>query len=97
VGRIRVTAVGSTDSTAVIVDPGKGIRPEDRARAIFALPGYSVNETGEIVRTPVGNVAQYVPQRKKGKSILGTVLGIGAAVLLAGLLFGKNSRSSNVA
>jgi hypothetical protein len=36
VGRIRVSRVGSTDSTADITDTGIGIRPEDRARAILA-------------------------------------------------------------
>ena len=38
VGRVRVTDVGSFDSYAVVTDLGRGIRPEDRARAVFALP-----------------------------------------------------------
>jgi hypothetical protein len=38
VGRVRVTAVGSFDSYALITDLRRGIRPEDRARAVFALP-----------------------------------------------------------
>lgn len=42
VGRIRVTSVGSQDSVAAVTDPGKGIGPEDQARAIFTLPGFRI-------------------------------------------------------
>lgn len=38
VGRIRVSSVGGTDSRALIIEGGNGIRPEDRARAIFKMP-----------------------------------------------------------
>lgn len=38
IGRARVISVQSTDATATVTDRGRGIRPEDRARAIFALP-----------------------------------------------------------
>lgn len=37
VGRVRVISVGSQDALAVITDTGKGIRPSDRARAVFEL------------------------------------------------------------
>jgi hypothetical protein len=46
VGRVRVTSVNATDSEAVIVDTGKGIRPEDKLVSVFALPGISVSSTG---------------------------------------------------
>ena len=39
VGRIRISAVGDTDSRAEVLDGGNGIRPEDRARAVFKMPG----------------------------------------------------------
>jgi hypothetical protein len=38
VGRVRISAVGDTDSRAIVLDGGNGIRPEDRARAIFTMP-----------------------------------------------------------
>jgi TolB-like protein len=38
VGRIRVSSVGDTDSRAEVRKGGNGIRPEDRARAIFKMP-----------------------------------------------------------
>jgi hypothetical protein len=38
VGRIRVSSVGDTDSRAEVREGGNGIRPEDRARAIFKMP-----------------------------------------------------------
>ncbi len=97
VGRVRVATVGSTDSVATVVDPGKGIRPEDRARAVFSLPGYEVNtNTGTIKTYPVTE-QDYNPRRgRKQKSILGTVLGIAAAVLLAALLFRPKSSTNNV-
>lgn len=40
VGRVRITSVGSDDSTADIIDIGRGIRPEDKARAVFSLPPF---------------------------------------------------------
>jgi hypothetical protein len=37
IGRIRVTRVYGTESYAAITDIGRGIRPEDKARAVFPL------------------------------------------------------------
>ena len=37
VGRVRVTSVESDSAQAIVTDPGKGIRPEDRARVIFSF------------------------------------------------------------
>ena len=37
VGRVRVTGVTAHESVAVVTDSGRGIRPEDRARAVFSL------------------------------------------------------------
>ncbi len=96
VGRIRVNSVGSTDATASVILNTKGIRPEDRARAVFSLPGYVNNTTtGE---TSVYDVAEttFKPRGEKRKSIVSSVLGLVAAVALAALLF-RPSSNSNVA
>ena len=93
IGTVRIATVGSTDSTAAVTDPGKGIRPEDRARAIFELPPYSVRTTGEIERRSVPDVGSYTPQKKRQKNIFASILGIAAAVVL--LAFVSRSKSSN--
>jgi hypothetical protein len=96
VGRVRVNSVGSTDSTASVILNTKGIRPEDRARAVFSLPGYVNNTaTGE---TRVYDVAEttFKPRGERRKSIVGTVLGLVGAVALAALLF-RPSSNTNVA
>lgn len=95
IGKIRVTRVAATDSTAAIIDRGKGIRPEDRARAIFSIPGYRVDDSGVIDRQPIGDITEYRPARKKSSSALGTILGIAAAILLAGLLFRSKSSTDS--
>lgn len=93
VGKIRVNRVDATDSTATIVDGGKGIRPEDRARAVFTLPNYFVSDNGVIKSGPVGNVQSYNVSKGKGKSPIGKILGYAAAVVL--LAFVLKSGSSN--
>jgi TolB-like protein len=95
VGKVRVTYVASTDSTATVTDSGKGIRPEDRVRAIFNLPGYTVGNDGVISQAPVKDIESYRPNQKKKKSIIGTVVGVAAAVLLATLLFKKRSNTQS--
>ena len=94
IGKIRVNGVAATDSTATIVDPGKGIRPEDKAIAIFALPGYSVDSGGIIRSAPVASVESYTPARKSRKSIVGTVIGIAVAILIAAFVFSNKNSSS---
>jgi hypothetical protein len=37
VGRVRVTRISGGDAFAAVTDRGRGIRPEDRARAIFSF------------------------------------------------------------
>lgn len=49
VAKIRITNVFPTDSEAEIVDAGLGIRPEDRIRAVFPMPGFTTR--GELVKT----------------------------------------------
>jgi hypothetical protein len=48
VGRIRVTQVSDSDAVAEIIDFGRGIQSEDRARAIFRVPTVEV-KAGRIV------------------------------------------------
>lgn len=96
IGKLRVTTVGSTDSSAVITDGGKGIRPEDRARAIFRLPGYSPDlATGTIRETPIRDVKEYTPQKGRRKSIVGTVLGVAAALLLLAFVTRKSTSTNS--
>ena len=42
VGHVRVTEVSASDSSARVTDLGRGIRPEDRARAVFTLPALRI-------------------------------------------------------
>ncbi len=96
VGRLRVVTVNPTDSIATITDPGKGIRPEDRARAIFQIPGIAKADDGTYKRSPIGDTESYKPARKKNsKSIVAVIIGIALAVLLASLLFNKKSNTAN--
>jgi hypothetical protein len=75
VGKVRVSSVAATDSTAAVIDPGKGIRPEDQAVAIFNLPGYNVDPSGTIRNAPVASVDSYSPARKPKKEHSGVVIG----------------------
>ncbi len=95
VGKIRVTTVRATNSTAAITDIGKGIRPEDKARAIFSLAGYKVTTAGDIERSPIKDIQSYKPRKKNNsKSILTVVLGLAAAIIIATLIFDKRSRTN---
>ncbi|MBC8143767.1 MAG: hypothetical protein H7Y38_20240, partial [Armatimonadetes bacterium] len=96
VGKIRVTTVRATNSTAVITDLGKGIRPEDKARAVFKLAGYEVSSAGDVVRSPIKDIESYTPRNKRNntKSILTVVLGLAAAIIIATLIFDKRSRTN---
>ncbi|MCC6442464.1 MAG: hypothetical protein IT210_03290 [Armatimonadetes bacterium] len=60
VGRVRVTVVTPTDSTATILENNRGIATQDKARAIFRLPVV----TG---KTAVGK-ARTESSRPRGKS-----------------------------
>ena len=93
VGKIRITFVESTTSVASILDYGKGIRPEDKARAIFVLPGYSVSENG-VINSSATEVKTYRPSQNRITPILITALAIGAAVLLATFLFSSKSTTT---
>ncbi len=93
VGRVRVTSVNATDAEAVIVDTGKGIRPEDKLVSVFSLPGISVTSTGEFVKTPVADADNFRTRQRKQKSPVQTVIGVVAAVALGA--FVTRTTSSN--
>ena len=50
VGRIRISTVFPTDSEATVVENTLGIRPEDKARAVFPMPRF--DNKGNIQRVP---------------------------------------------
>ena len=94
IGKIRVNSVAATDSTASVIEIGKGIRPEDQAIAIFKLAGYTVGTGGEVRSAPVASVQEYNPAKKSHKSIVGTVIGIAVAILIASFVFANKNGSS---
>ena len=56
-GRIRVSDASNNDANATITDQGSGIRPEDRATALYTLPAYTINHsTGHLRRPTVPHV-----------------------------------------
>lgn len=78
VGRIRITNASDTDARARVVTTTRGLKPEDRVRAVFELP----KDTG--VRTTAARVDT---QKKiaKGTSMLwGLVALVGLATLFKG-------------
>lgn len=93
VGRVRVTSVESTDSQAVILDAGKGIRPEDKLTAVFSIPGLTVSKSGEFIKTPIADIESFRPQQKQQKSPVQTIIGVVAAVALGA--FVTRTTSSN--
>jgi TolB-like protein len=93
IGRIRVSQVNPSDSVASVLDYGKGIRPEDRARAVFQLPGYDVTADGQIV-TSAPDLARYSPRAHRSRPVLKTIFQVAAAMFIATLLFDKNSRNA---
>lgn len=72
VGRIRVTQVSDSDAVAEIIDFGRGIQSEDRARAIFRVPTVEVKAGRVVTERP--------RQRGEGNRLLralGPILVIG--------------------
>jgi hypothetical protein len=80
VGRIRVTQVSDSDAVAEIIDFGRGIQSEDRARAIFRVPTVEV-KAGRIV-------TERPRQRGEGNQLLRAL----GPILVIGLIaFGVSS------
>ncbi|MCS7208400.1 MAG: CsgG/HfaB family protein [Fimbriimonadales bacterium] len=72
VGRIRVTQVSDSDAIGEIIDFGRGIQSEDRARAIFRVPTVEIKAGRVVTERP--------RQRGEGNKLLralGPILVIG--------------------
>ncbi len=75
-GRIKVSEATNNDANAVITDLGTGIKPEDRATAIFHLPSYTIDKgshsfntatAGDVSTDPdfLGNPAQRFQRHRR--------------------------------
>lgn len=84
VGRVRVTTVNDSNSNAVIVRSTRGVRPEDRVRAVYELP----KDVDQDAAAPRADSKKAVRQ---GTKWLWTLL---AAVGLYALVKPDNSKES---
>lgn len=86
-GRIRVSGATNNDADATIVDQGQGIRPEDRATALYHLPDYRVDTATHTFQTASsGQVGVDTPSTATRRSPFSGIGGILVALLAAGLL-----------
>lgn len=80
VGRVRVKKVTDSDATATIVRAPRGVKPEDRVRAVYELPPDGVGDGAEPARR--------APRKKSllsgSKLFWGLVALIGIATLFKG-------------
>jgi hypothetical protein len=83
VGRIKVSRVSSTDAEAYVVHSVRGVKPEDRVRAVYELP--KITEDSDI-QAPRTDSKQRIA---KGSKLLWTALAI--AGLFALLKPGKDT------
>lgn len=86
-GRVRIFNATNNDADATITDQGQGIRPEDRATALYHLPDYRVDATNHTFLT--ANAAQVgvdTPSVGTHRSAFTGIGGILVALLAAGLL-----------
>src|SRR5688500_14505211 len=73
VGRIKITTVYPTDAEASVVENILGIRPEDKARAVFPMPVFDPH--GNVRRAPKrGNTGQAIATI--GKLLLVVLVGL---------------------
>ena len=87
-GRIRVFSATNNDADATITDQGQGIRPEDRATALYHLPDYSLDTTHTFVTSSASAVGADAPSTASHHSAFSGIGGILVALLAAGLLIG---------
>lgn len=86
-GRIRVSDASNNDANATITDLGTGIRPEDRATALYTLPNYTVNrQTGTFNGVATSDVQLDTPSRGTTHSVFSGIGGILVALLTGALL-----------
>ena len=96
VGRIRVTSVEADNSEAVITNPGLGISPDDKCKAIFALPAYSIHGSDVVTSGDINSTSTASSSTHSAFSGVGGIL---LAVLPGALIVsfaGKGSHNSNV-
>ncbi|MGQ9807906.1 MAG: hypothetical protein ACUVSM_01920 [Armatimonadota bacterium] len=84
IGKLRVTEVSNNDATAVVVSAVKGVKPQDKARAIFRLPAVASGSYGEPVTRISEGIIGAGRKKNNAAQILGFVLGVGLLVALAG-------------
>lgn len=86
-GRVRIFNATNNDSDAVITDQGQGIRPEDRATALYELPKYTVDtSTHTFLTANTAQVGADSPSVGTRRSAFSGIGGILVALLAAGLL-----------
>jgi hypothetical protein len=83
VGRIRVTQVSDSDAVGEIIDFGRGIQSEDRARAIFRVPTVEVKGGRVVTERP--------RQRGEGNKLLRAL----GPILIIGLIAFGVARGSS--
>jgi hypothetical protein len=83
VGRIRVTQVSDSDAVAEIIEFGRGIQSEDRARAIFRVPTVEVKGGRVVTERP--------RQRGEGNRLLRAL----GPILVVGLIAFGIARASS--
>lgn len=93
IGKIRIVDVTNNDSTAAIISAVRGVRSEDKARAVFKVPEKVAGGYGEPASRLSGGVIG-APKKKKG---IGQVLGVLAGLALVALLAGQGGSSESVA
>ncbi len=91
IGKIRVLDVTNNDSTAAIVSAVRGVKAEDKAKAVFNVPEKVTGGYGEPASKLSGGVIG--APKKKG---VGKVLGVLAGLALVAVIAGQGSSSEDV-
>jgi hypothetical protein len=91
IGRLKVINARSTDSDAAITDGGAGIRPQDRAIAIYELPSYTIS--GSKLRVNGELPSDKSPTAHK-RDIFSGVGGILIAILATALILNLVNRGT---
>ena len=91
IGKIRVLDVTNNDSTAAITSAVRGVKAEDKAKAVFNVPEKVTGGYGEPASKLSGGVIG-APKKKKG---IGQVLGVLAGLALVAIIAGQGSSSED--
>ena len=86
-GTIRVSDVSNNDANAVVTDQGQGIRPEDRATAIYKLPSYGIDRgVGSFRTASAADVGSDTPVHSEKHNAFKGLGGILVALLAGALI-----------